>query len=448
MLKINKYFSSLFFICTFQFSNAFGKQKKTITKDNKSQDKIIEKVVSQPIILNTDKDLSSKDQELLKNIEIENATKRALFEKQLIADLYKEKLELEKLRIQKEILDLKKELILSEIKLKTDIELSELQRKKDILTASIELEQAKMKKDLESFNWECLKTQKSIQKLKLDHENIEGILKTKTLQKELNKFAEISNENFLENPLRKDGTLVISDRKIRMNGIITPWKAKYVVDSISFYNKKNNKLPIFLILDNSPGGSVLAGQEILQALSDSKAPIYVVVNGYAASMAAIITTLAKKSFILRNAYMLHHQVHSSSNFINVRKAKEFLDLIKETHKRFLGPVAKKMGISLEKLDSLLYEKDSDGNWMVFGDEAVKLKWADNVIEKVEEIGIIEKPMMEQYTFKKFLEEYYQFGFSDSQNYNSETENSTVYLISDKDFYYMYDPGHKYKAVII
>lgn len=183
--------------------------------------------------------------------------------------------------------------------------------------------------------------------------------------------------------------LVISDRRIPLNGPIFTGVADYVTERIHYYNNISTQ-PIFIVIDMSPGGSVLEGYRILKAMQASKAPVHVVVKSYAASMAAIITTLADKSYVYPNAIMLHHQM---STFVwgNMTQLKEQLELAKEWERRLWIPLSQKMGVSPEVLRKKLYEKNSDGDWEEFGDKAVELKWAGAVVDEIEETGIVKDP---------------------------------------------------------
>lgn len=188
----------------------------------------------------------------------------------------------------------------------------------------------------------------------------------------------------------KDGVLTISDRRIALDGPIVEGTADYVSDRLNFFNNKDEKLPIFIVIDRSPGGSVMEGYRIVKAMRASKAPVSVVVKSYAASMAAVITTLAPHSYVYPNAVLLHHQILSFS-FGNLTEQKEQLEVLKEWYKRLSEPVAKKAGMSLDAFTKEMYKHNSDGNWEEFGDEAVKLKWADHVVTEIRETGVIKQP---------------------------------------------------------
>jgi len=186
-----------------------------------------------------------------------------------------------------------------------------------------------------------------------------------------------------------NGKLVISDRRISLDGPIISGVGDYVTDNVNYFNNISTQ-PIFIVIDNSPGGSVMEGQRILKAMQSSKAPIYVVVKSFAASMAAAITTLADRSYAYPNAVILHHQM-SSGIWGNMTQMKEQLELAREWDRRVNIPVAKKMGISLDEFRKKMYEKNSDGDWQEFGDKAVELKWVDQVADKIEETGITKNP---------------------------------------------------------
>lgn len=200
----------------------------------------------------------------------------------------------------------------------------------------------------------------------------------------------------------RDGVLTITDRRIPLNGPIMLGTAEFVNERIDYFNNKDPKLPIFLVIDRSPGGSVMEGYRILQAIRESKAPVHVVVKSYAASMAAVITTLAPRSYAYPNAIILHHQILSFM-FGNLTQQKEQLEVLKEWYKRLAEPVAKKSGYSLDAFTKEMYKHNSDGDWEEFADEAQRLKWVDHVVREVRETGTLKEPEDRR---KKAIEEYF------------------------------------------
>jgi ATP-dependent Clp protease protease subunit len=193
----------------------------------------------------------------------------------------------------------------------------------------------------------------------------------------------------LENPHQGDA-LIISDRRIALNGPISSETADYISSRINYFNNKDAALPIFIVIDNSPGGSVMAGYNILKSMESSQAPVYVVVKSFAASMAACITTCADKSFAYPNAVILHHQI-SSGSFGNLTIQRENLEEIEEWWRRLAEPVARKMGVTSEEFIKRMYQQVSSGDWSEFGDKASELKWVDHVVKEIRETALVKNP---------------------------------------------------------
>ena len=192
----------------------------------------------------------------------------------------------------------------------------------------------------------------------------------------------------IEYPLEPlaEGVLRISDRRIPFNGIVDETLAKFVCDRIAFYNALDKKAPIFIVIERSPGGSVMSGYQILQAMESSQAPVYVVVKGYAASMAAIITTMAKQSYVYPQTVVLHHQASTSLSG-NQTQLEQQLKWSKIWCERIFVKVANKMGITVDEFVSKMYAAVSTGDWKVLGTEAVKLKWVTHVVDRMTEEGV-------------------------------------------------------------
>lgn len=210
-------------------------------------------------------------------------------------------------------------------------------------------------------------------------------------QEQLSRLAPVAatNPKYLKEPF-VDGTLYISDRRVMLNGPITDDSAKEVCEQLYFFNNQSTEYPIFIVIDNSPGGSVAAGYQIQKTMQSCEAPVYVVVKGFAASMAAVITTTAERSFCFENTRILHHQISSDVKG-NLTVMREGVANGELWYKRFAEPVAKKMGITLEEFTRQMYVHNSDGDWVETGARAVELKWVDHVVDRIEETGIISVP---------------------------------------------------------
>ncbi len=188
----------------------------------------------------------------------------------------------------------------------------------------------------------------------------------------------------------QDGVLTISDRRIPLNGVITQRTADYIQERIDYFNNQNTEYPIFIVIDSSPGGSVMAGYKILKAMEGSAAPVYTVVKSFAASMAAGITTLSAQSYAYPNAILLHHQILTFS-FGNLTEQRESVKDLEEWWRRLAAPIAQKMGLSLEEFIKQMYSNRSTGDWMAFGDRAKDLKWVDHIAQTIREESLDRNP---------------------------------------------------------
>ena len=188
----------------------------------------------------------------------------------------------------------------------------------------------------------------------------------------------------------KDGVLMVSDRKIALDGPIVSGTADYVCDRIDYFNNQDRTKPIFIVINNSPGGSVMQGYRILKAIETSDAPVHVVVKSFAASMAATIATLAPHSYAYPNAIILHHQMSSSASG-NMTDIEQEVKTMQEWERRLAEPIARKMGISLDEFKAKMYSAKKSGDWDEFADKAVQLKWIDHIVNEIREEGIRKKP---------------------------------------------------------
>ena len=187
-----------------------------------------------------------------------------------------------------------------------------------------------------------------------------------------------------------DGVLRVSDRRVEMSGVVTPVLASHVAERIDFYNNQSTEYPIFLVIDSSPGGSVMAGDQIIKAMAGSPAPVYVVLKSYAASMAAVITAVAPRSYAYPNAIIVHHQI-SWLGMGNLTQQREQMKTAEEWWRRLALPVAAKMGLTLDQFIAQMYQKNSDGDWREFADTAVKLKWVDQIVNTIWETSVDRNP---------------------------------------------------------
>ncbi|WP_442481840.1 ATP-dependent Clp protease proteolytic subunit [Aeoliella sp. SH292] len=287
---------------------------------------------------------------------------------------YKHELEAQRLAIEKNKIDM--ELEAQRIAAQSAAMVRERDRMK------LESEVMKLERELE-----IQKLDGDLAKLIAEKKKIETEFEVEDVKEKLEDRV-IGEEQYPDEPF-KDGVLNISTRRIELNGPIMGGAADYVCQRLDYYNNHSDK-PIFLVIDNCPGGSVMEGMHILQAIKESKAPVHVVVKRFAASMAAIIATLSEHSYCYPNAIILHHQASTTFSG-NGRLLEDQMKMFKEISDRVIGEVAAKIGTTEEEFVKEMYENRSSGDWDLFGDEAVKRKWIGNVVTLVREEAIRTRP---------------------------------------------------------
>ncbi|MEP6671398.1 MAG: ATP-dependent Clp protease proteolytic subunit [Chthoniobacter sp.] len=336
-------------------------------------------------------------------LQLENS----LRDEKLRQELASTQADLARLKSESDLLKAKADRILAEKKIEIDaakIEMEELSSSAALENARkaaaqqtqlIELRTRRDRAELEAelATAELTKRQNAFKTTEIDWNMKTAELRAKLAQRDKEEEADSYAEErpvYLKNPVTADGELVLTDRRIALNGLITAATADFVCSRIDYFNNKNKEWPIFIVIDDSPGGSVMAGNKILESMGSSTAPVYVVVKSFAASMAATIATLAPRSYAYPNAVILHHQI-SNGMMGNLTEQREGLKTLEQWWKRMATPIAAKMGISPEDFVKQMYAHTATGDWQEFADDAVKLKWIDVVVGRCRETAWRKNP---------------------------------------------------------
>ena len=64
-------------------------------------------------------------------------------------------------------------------------------------------------------------------------------------------------------------------------------------------------------------------------------------------------------------------------------------LMMEWEKRLLTPIAKKMGTSYRKFIQAMYKRAPGGDWIAFGNTAVKFGWVSGIITRIVDLSVEE-----------------------------------------------------------
>jgi len=169
---------------------------------------------------------------------------------------------------------------------------------------------------------------------------------------------------------------LLKERIIFLGSPISDSVANTVIAQLLFLNSEAPEKEIQLFI-NSPGGSVSGGLAIYDTMQYIKPKISTICLGMAASMAAtILASGAKgKRFALQNSEILLHQVMGGAEgqATDVAIRAEQILKIKERLNKIL---AQHTNQALSKI-----EKDTDRDFYMTADEAVKYGIIDKVIKK-------------------------------------------------------------------
>jgi ATP-dependent Clp protease protease subunit len=130
--------------------------------------------------------------------------------------------------------------------------------------------------------------------------------------------------------------------------------------------------PIYLLL-NSPGGSVLDGSLVIQAIEASRAPVHTVCIQICASMAAMIFEYGSKRLIGDKATLMFHPASGSAEG-ELDKMVSRLSHFQKFIGTIEAQIAKRIGMSFEH-----YKAESGMEIWVQDQDAVDRKYADQVV---------------------------------------------------------------------
>lgn len=168
---------------------------------------------------------------------------------------------------------------------------------------------------------------------------------------------------------------LLKDRIVFLGTPVDDNVANIIIAQLLFLESQDPKKDIKLYI-NSPGGSVTAGMAIYDTIQYIKPDVTTICIGMAASMAAVLMASGKKGkrFVLPNSEIMIHQVMGGmeGQAADIKIRAERILRIKD---RLNDILAKHTGQPLKKV-----EKDSDRDYFMTADEAVKYGIADKIIK--------------------------------------------------------------------
>lgn len=186
------------------------------------------------------------------------------------------------------------------------------------------------------------------------------------------------------------------DRRLYLYGTIAPvdeynldpthgTSANNIIEKILTFNRmdantvQSERDPIILYI-NSPGGSVVEGFAIIEAIKASKTPVYTVNMGQWCSMAFLIGITGHRRFSLPNMTFLLHDgwnimANSSSKVRDLARFDEY----------YAKKVVRKHILNHTKLSSKEYKKRAREEFYMLANDALKYGVIDQIVTDIDDI---------------------------------------------------------------
>ncbi|MCB1146339.1 MAG: ATP-dependent Clp protease proteolytic subunit [Leptospiraceae bacterium] len=183
------------------------------------------------------------------------------------------------------------------------------------------------------------------------------------------------------------GEQFLNRRQIFLWGAVSDKTAEAIVAQLMFLENSDPGKPIYFFI-NSPGGVITSGMAVYDVMKMITSPVYTITMGMAASMGAILLCAGEKGhrYVFPHAKVMIHQPLISGQIVAPAiDIKIHATEIKKTRNEMNRILAEATGHSIEKI-----EKDTDRDYYLNGEEAVKYGIADKMLTDFSQIQAPEK----------------------------------------------------------
>lgn len=182
-------------------------------------------------------------------------------------------------------------------------------------------------------------------------------------------------------------TIVLSDNTIVLRGEVDGNSVSKTIASLM--TAQGDTVNLFL---SSPGGSVVDGAQLVQAIRSVNKKV-VCVTDFSASMSFVILQACDERVVLESSILMQHVPSFGLRHQPQPNAVAFVEFLKQMTNAIDTAQAKRMELPLERFKQLV----RDDYWL-FGREAVKAKAADRVAQAVCSPELVNKEEKESLSF--------------------------------------------------
>ena len=163
-------------------------------------------------------------------------------------------------------------------------------------------------------------------------------------------------------------------RVVEIYGPIDDFLSHHAINRLKALDKKKGQITMLI---DSPGGSIAAGAEIINAMESLENPLVCLIQKDAFSMAALISTACPKLYIHKFGLVMFHEASFTVGG-TIDEIKHMLTVYKRFLHNFQAYIARKLGITVEELE----EREKE-NWWMNAEDAVKCGFARAIVERVD-----------------------------------------------------------------
>jgi ATP-dependent Clp protease protease subunit len=171
----------------------------------------------------------------------------------------------------------------------------------------------------------------------------------------------------------------LEERKIFLWGDVSDKSAKEITEKLLYLESIGPGKDITFYI-NTPGGSITAGMAIFDTMKMISSPVSVVVTGMAASMGSILLSAAPKGrrYLYPHSRVMIHQPLISGRMVapavDINIQAEEMEKLRHELNKILADAS---GKPLEQV-----EQDTDRDFYLNAEEAIKYGLADEIVEKI------------------------------------------------------------------
>ncbi len=175
------------------------------------------------------------------------------------------------------------------------------------------------------------------------------------------------------------GEKFLKERKVFLWGEVNTDSAKVITEKLLYLEFADPGKEITFYI-NTPGGSITDGMAIYDTIKLISSPVKVVVTGMAASMGSILLSAAEKGnrYLYPHSRVMIHQPLIGGHFyapaVDIHIQAKEMERIRDELNKILAEAS---GQAIEKII-----QDTDRDFYLNAEEAIKYGLADKIIEKI------------------------------------------------------------------